>query len=381
MITTRPSQRITRRAWQHRRCGWFVGVALTLLGCVGDKGVAPSLRDPSQSLNWITASPLNVIMAVGDTLSVSIAGYAADGSPVTGFDSVQYKLNNIVDTLRVSLSPTGVVTGRAASGSSTVLLNVYAFKDDAAAVDQVVILVTDTKFSGATLSIHPTGSDSARLAIGSTKTITPIVMNPSTNTRVANTRFRLSTSPEESKIVGCYVPSIPSSSAPFQFVSAALVRNGCAASFGLNQIKGMARGTAWIHADALVYGTMLHDSVQYTITNIFEAFSGVRQNNLEIFCSACTAVIAPGGTVTFQNSLSAGLGTSVTFTFEDPSVALAASSPSSVGGSSGNVTALNAGQSSTRRFVTPGTYPWTETVTGAPPPFANGTYQGQVVVQ
>jgi hypothetical protein len=157
--------------------------------------------------------------------------------------------------------------------------------------------------------------------------------------------------------------------------------NACGTTNGLNSIFGVAPGTAWIHANVLVYGVPLQDSVLYTITNANHIYVGVQNNNLAITCQYCNAVITPGGIITFENNFRAGLGISVSFTFDNPAAATAATPASVTGGSSGNVTTLTSGQSSDRAFPTPGTYTWTETVSGATPPFVNGTYQGIVVVQ
>lgn len=359
----------------------FAGVLL-MAACVGDKASAPSLHDPSEMLNSVAATPQNVIMAVGDTFSVQLSAATLNGSAVASLDSVKYVLNNIVDTIRVRVSPAGLVTARASSGSSPVLLNIFAFKDGAAALDQIVIQVTDLSFTGASLSIHPTNpSDSTRLAIGNAKTITPVIKNLTTNQSVPGPRLRLSSSGEDARKIGCYNRSISSNTAAFSITSAQLLLNQCAATFGLNQIRAIATGTVWVRAVAMVYGVVLQDSVQYTLTNAFQVYSGVSNNNLQIICGGCYALIAPGGKVTFQNGFRAGLGVTVTFAFENPTAAMAATPPSSVGGQSGNVTTLTAGQSSDRMFLTPGTYKWTETVSGATPPFTNGTYEGQVVVQ
>jgi len=311
------------RRMKRRGEGWLVALMLTfsvglMSACVGDKGVAPDPRAPGATLGSIVASPVNVIMAVGDSFPATFTARALDGTPVTSFDSVRYLINNIVDTLRIRVSPSGMVTARSSSVSSPVLLTIFAYKDGAGAVDQVVIQVTDTKFGGATLSIHPTGSDSARLALGNVKTIRPIVKNLVTSQSVSNPRFRLSTDSIGKKSAGCYGLILPFSTSPFQLTSAQLALKGCAGGLGLNQLRAFATGTPWIHADALVYGVMLHDSVQYTLTNTFQGYAGAGNNNLEILCTLCTSIIAPYGQVNFRNSFTASLGISVTFAFDTP---------------------------------------------------------------
>jgi len=344
------------------------------IGCAGDKGVAPSLRDPSAVLGSIVASPANVVMAVGDSFAVAFAAQSVSGNAITQFDSVQYVLDNIVDTIRVSVSPTGVVTARAVSGGSPVLLDVFAYKDGVGAVDQVVIQVTQTAIAGATLSIQPGPSDSTKIQLGDGKVIRPVIQNPGTGASVSGPRFRLTTTPEDAKKLGCYRLSLLSVPESFS----ALRLNGCAVTFRLNQIRAAGLGTAWVHADALIYGTMLHDSVQYTVTNPYQFYIYISNVNLNVTCTT-SATIAPGGVVTFSNNIQAGLGMSLAFTFDNPAAATDAGS--STGGSSGNITPLVGGESSSRRFMTPGTYPWHAAVSGATPPFTNVTCDGAVIVQ
>lgn len=365
------------RTWAFASVSVLLSVAMGV-GCVGDKGVAPSTRDPSTALGGIVASPLNVVMAVGDSFPVAITAQSVSGDPITQFDSVRYVLNSIVDTIRVGVSPTGVVTARAVSGGSPVLLNVFAYKDGVGAVDQVVIQVTQTAIAGATLSIQPDPSDSTKIQLGDGKVIPPVIQNPGTGARVSGPRFRFTTTPEDAKKLGCYRLNIPSVSQAFSTASSALRLNGCAATFGLNQIRALSLGTAWVHADALIYGTMLHDSVQYTVTNPYQFYISVTNVNLNVTC-VTSGTIAPGGTVTFTNNIQAGLGMSLAYTFDNPAAATDAGS--STGGSSGNITPLAGGESSSRMFMTPGTYTWHAAVSGATPPFTNTTCDGTVIVQ
>jgi len=358
------------------------GGTLSVTGCADNSPTVPSPRAPSATLGLITASPMNAILAVGDSFAVSVAGHAVDGSPLTGFDSVRYVLNSIVDTLRVRVSPTGMITGRASSESNPVFLNVFAYKDGVGAFDQVVIQVTPTALSGVTLSIQPVPPDTARLTIGKTKQILPIISDGAGHS-VANPQLRLFTNADDAKRVSCYGSYFPNSSAPLTVTSAQLQlqMNGCTSASYPNYIQAMAPGTAWIHAKALVYGTMLEDSVLYMLTNVTQTFIGVQNHNLNVTCFACNVTVAPGGRVYFYNALSSGLGMGMAVTFDDPSAALADNPPATIGGSAGNVTAVLPGQYSTRIFSTPGTYGFTLVLSNAPPPFTNGTYRGQLVVQ
>jgi hypothetical protein len=359
----------------------IVAAALVVVGCQGEQAAAPAVTSPATTLGAIVASPVNVIMAVGDTFTVHVQGTAVDGTPLAAFDSVVYSLNSIVDTARITVSPTGTITARAASTGAPVFVNVFAFKGGAAAADQVVIQVTPTSFSGATLSIQPSPFDSTRVALGADKSITPVIQNADGSLSVPNPQLRLSSSVADTKKIGCYLPNLPSNTQAFTYLTTVFQLTGCAGSFGLNQFRSIATGTAWVHARALVYGTMLEDSVQYTITNSFMVFAGAWNNNLEMVCGECYATIAPGGTIVFQNGFASGLGLTATFTLDNPAAATAANPPATAGDTAGNVTTLQPFEQSPRVFLTPGTYHWTEHVNGAVPPFVDTTFTGTIVVQ
>src|SRR5262249_32537058 len=153
----------------------LLGCVACVVGCSSEnKVVAPLARPASETLGALHVSPLNVVMAVMDTLSIHATGQSLTGTPVD-LDSVEYVLPNPSDSLRVHISPTGVVTGVVTSGnSSPVLLQVIGFKDGLARAEQSIIQVTAASFPGATLSIQPVPPDSTRLALGNTKKIVPV---------------------------------------------------------------------------------------------------------------------------------------------------------------------------------------------------------------
>jgi hypothetical protein len=368
----------------------YAGVAVAiwfLVGCVGDKGVAPALRPAASTLGSITVTPRNAVMAVGDTLSITFMAATLDGASVTAFDSVKYLFQTISDTLRVRVSNTGLVTAVAASQpNSPVLVNVLVFKDGVAAADQAAIQITLTRIAGATLSIQPVPPDSAVLAWGNSKTLTPRIGNATTGQYVNGPSIRFEYSPQDSSALECYVPNI---SAPSTLAQTQLTLPLCGGKvfngfLGMNQIHALRKGTAWVFANVNVYGVPLRDSVLFRLTNPLTALVYVGTNGLQAGGSAyfSDVVIAPGGTVQFYNNFPAALGLSVAYTIDHPEAALAATPPSQYGGQSGNVTSLTSTQnSSSRIFVTPGVYTVTATVSGGVPPFTGATTTGTITVQ
>lgn len=364
------------------------GTSIVLSGCVGEKGVAPSLRQTTTTLGTVLVSPTNAVMAIGDTMTLDLTGRSVAGNAIAGFDSVEYILQNVTDSLRVRISPVGLVTALSTSGTNNpVLVEVIGFKDGVASADQAVIQVVTTSFSGATLSIHPIPPDSAKLEYNDYKTIVPVIQN-SSGQSVANPTLRFDLGPGDSSKLGCYVPTFVATATltPAQLSHSACQRIGGGPLYGqvsLNQIYATATlGTAWIHANVRVFGSTLHDSVQYTMTNDYTG--AVIVAPVYLLGSVPTrnaVVIAPGGTVTFYNQFPAVINAQVSWTLNDSTAATVAMPASTFGGTSGNITAITSSQTATRRFLNPGVYTWTSVVSGGIPPYTGQIGSGQIIVQ
>lgn len=369
---------MSNNQWKRHAAKLAWSLAIGLVACTGDKGVAPSLQSPSVTLGTARVAPANAIMAVGQTLQLTVTGQALTGEPITEFDSVQYLLSNPADTVSVRFSPDGQLTAISPSGQGQpVIVNVVPFKNGVVKGDQAIVQVTATAIPGATLSIHPIPPDSAKLANGEYKTIIPLIQNPATGETVDNPVIRLRVNAADINQLGFYAPAF--STATISYYQ--LYQYDCQVCVGLDQITAVGNsGTAWLYADVNVYGTMLHDSVQYTLTNSYIANLYITDYVLTILSNP-RVVIAPGGTVTFNNYINGKYGTVVSYAFDNPSAALTADPPSDLGGASGNVSGLMYGESSVRIFRTPGTYTWTATVSGSGPPFAGLTATGVIVVQ
>ena len=361
--------------------GALLGMAAA---CSSDTGVAPAVRSPATTLAAVTVSPLNAIMAVGDTLTLTMHGTSLTQAAIADYDSVTYSLQNTVDSLRVRLSATGVLIADDVSPqNSPVLVNVIAFKDGIAAADQAVVQIVPTRFSGATLSIQVVAPDSAKLQWNDSKIIIPVIQN-STGDSVYSPTLRFEYGPGDSTVMQCYVPSIqtPATLTPTQLGISHCPGTGFYGSPGLDQIIAARRGTAWVHANVTVFGVPLRDSVQYTLTNAMTGTVVLQPLNLALrFQQGQTVPIAPGGTVTFQNGFGPDFGASIQFVFDNPSAATAPAHLPSAGGTTGNITPLGSYQSTQRRFLTPGVYTWTATVIGGIPPYAGATTHGTVTVK
>lgn len=385
------------RIREYTRMNWFTnahrraaGVVLPLFvglmaGCMGDNGGAPNVRPITTTLGTIHVSPINAVMAVGDTMSLVVTGQTISGAALTDFDSVQYNFQLPTDTVRLRISSTGLVTARNVSTpNSPVLVNVIAYKDGVATADQALIQVVTTAFPNATLSIQPIPPDSAKQTIQSSKRIIPVIKNVAGQS-VSSPVIRYEYGPGDSVRMGCYVPSYQATAT---LSANQLKLTPCGSLFltkssGTNTILPFQTGTAWVHANIRVFGVTLRDSVLYTLTNPYTGSVKIGANDLGISDkSTYRAVIAPGGTITFSNSIASALGASVSWTFDNPAAATAASSIPTYGGSTGNIPPITTTQgSTTRRFMTAGTYNWTATISGGIPPFTGQTITGTITVE
>lgn len=352
-----------------------VGLALLLAACVGDKGVAPSTRSPSGTLGTVIVTPLNAIMAVGDTVRLTVAGQSILDQPMSDFDSVTFSLGSLVDTLRVHLAPDGLVTALSPSGAgSPVQINVVAFRAGVAKADQALIQITSTAIAGLTLSIHPVPPDSTKLAQGAFKQVTPIVWNPVTNESVDGPVLRLEQTVGEAKLV-CQLPYVQVVDYTIEQLGGNVCRGGA------NYIQASSSlGMTWVKAQVLAYGTLLRDSVQYTLTYPYLSFIVVGSSGtLTIMPTRrLNAVIAPGGTVIFASYIPQATGATMNFTFSDSTVALS----SGDGTGAGNIYGLEgSGGQANRIFQQTGTYTWTATVIGGIAPFTGQSISGKIIVQ
>lgn len=350
------------------------------MACVGGAPSVPGLRAPGTTLGAVSISPQNAILSVGGTFPIVLTGQAVTGAPITNVDSVQYVLASVADTQRVRIAANGMVTGLASSGVTPVRIRGFAFKDNVGNGDELIVQVTPTAITGATLSIQPVVPDTAKIARGAAKTIVPVVRNAATGQSVSSVNMRLTVRPVDAARMAGYTPSLQTpglDGVSVQF-------NNAISGSSLNRIAAIAgEGTAWVYAEANVYGTLLRDSVQYILlypatgTIDMRIFGGTGLQAMPTSTTPMHGYYQVGATITFSTSINE-LPVPISYTFDNPAGATAAVPPAPVGGTSGNVVGLLNGQSSARRFLTPGTYTWTGTVGGNIAPFSGQTATGQI---
>jgi len=252
------------------------------------------------------------------------------------------------------------------------------------AYDAAMIQVTDAVLPGAVLSIQPTPPDSARWQAGMDKHISPLVFNPTTLDSVQGVAIRLEFRSGDSAAVRCQ--TFPTSSYPRTLSFEALTKTNCTHGTNdyyndLSYFVGLRPDTIWIHANAVVYGTLLRDSLQFIITNPAQGLvyfypGGMSVGRQERYLNPA---IVPGGTVTFNNFYDPSYGTSFNITFDNP--AAAHPTPDGSDTTSGNIVGLKASQAATRQFMTSGTYGYSFTITDGVAPFKGITGRGTITVQ
>jgi hypothetical protein len=329
---------------------------------------------PSDAVGAIAASPGVAIIAVGESQQLHVDAVSLTGEPIA-LDSVVYRINTVSDTARIKLDPNGLVTALAPS-TGTMYVNVFGYKHGAVKADQVVLQTTAAEIPNLQLSIQPLAGDSARLAAGTSKTIAARIRNTAGDS-IVRPVIRYTVHTGDSTRVAVYIPQLASPAGQL------LVSHPTILSAGVNQIRPLVgEGSAWIYATVNAFGTELKDSVLYTFTypiTQYVSFTTVG-NGVVSSHKGQVVTLERNATVTFSNDTYGLDGFALTITFDDPAGATAASPPSTTGGTSGNITALSSGQSSDRRFATPGTYKWTVHADGLAP-FTGQTFSGTLVIK
>lgn len=348
--------------------------------CAPDSVNAPLVTAPSATLGSIKVSPGAAVLAVGQTQQLTVKALSLTGTPITTLDSVRYLYKTLSDTSRVQISANGVATALSVT-TQDVFVTVLAYQGAAIRADHLLLKVTASAVPGLQLVLQP---NTTTLAQGTVGTITPTLLNPTTSATVTSPVIRYSVGAQDQQRMGVYAPVLFITTAtgfvtirpsPYVFPASTLTQNQVLALTG--------EGTAWVYADLTAYGTAMHDSVLYTFTYPKSATISTVKSNLAVTSTYASQslVVAPGATVTFNNGSAATDPLTIAYTFDNPSAATAATPPSSVGGSTGNISALIGGQSSARTFATAGTYHWTATASGGPAPWAGQVITGTIVVK
>ena len=126
------------------------GAVLSVSACGGDTS-APSLR---KDVLWdVSAVPLAVSLAVGDTFTVGAQPLDYDGNVMTDDVSVSYKSS---DTTRVAVDHMGVVTALKSTAGQGVTITLGVRAGAVTKSTQVIFGVTETPVDVDSMSLEPT---------------------------------------------------------------------------------------------------------------------------------------------------------------------------------------------------------------------------------
>ena len=351
-----------------------------LIGCLGDRGVAPRLESAELTLGSLMASPAAVILSVDGTKQLSATGYSLTGEPITSLDSTVYQLDVATDTLYVRLDRDGKITALTPT-VGRVNVNVFGYYNNVIKGDRILVQITETSISGLTLSIHPPAGDSTSLRAGAQRELVPVLTNPSTGESVSDPAMRYRVRPEDASTVAVYQPRLYAPATTDFLVQALGVP-----SLQERWIAAKNGGpSAWIYGEVDAYGTLLRDSVLFSFhNNNYVRLAASIQNAAAVVLfggwrvNHRTLVVAPGATVELTAFVDAR---HVSFTFVGPSVPAAGNPPTVPGGAAGDVTSITTGQIARRRLMVPGLYTWTMTVLDGALPWKGQTATGKILVK
>lgn len=365
-----------------------LATVLAMTGCMGAREVLLNKVAPEHAIGPVIAGPRNTLLTVGGTVQLTMSAVSLTGAPVTTFDSVVYRLGNVGDSASIRVSSTGLVTGVAPIGNA-LPVNVLVYLNGTCNGDQLLITVTAGAVPGLTLSIQPPVGDSAKQSIGLAKTIIPVLRNPTTGQSLTGVQLQYAVQSQDQDRLGVFTGAISLNSA----AGAASVHLPKSPSAARNQILPyVGEGSVWVYAALNAYGTLLQDSVQYSFTYPYTGTVAISKSSLAVLIAINGGIglavpslpaftLAPAGIVTFTNNAPLNDPLTVAYIFDNPAAATAPSLASTVGGASGNVSALAAQTSSRRQFLTAGTYRWTMTTSGGTAPWSGQTATGTIIVK
>lgn len=242
-------------------------------GCGGDSATAPS----SRAFFGVAMAPKGVSIALGATQQLIVTPRDTLGQPLVGLPAPVFVSS---DSTKVSVSSSGVATGRAV-GSSTIIARVQS--DNLTYADTSTITVTSTAKTLATFAVSPR---TATVPAGSGQTLT-FVANDPTGTRILGL------------------------GAPF-YTSLAPTR----ATVRGSRVTGVSPGEARIAATITVNGVTMVDTIGITVTNPLTATVFMLSNQAGSVFLPPIVTIAPGGRVMWSNN--SGITHDVKFTGTAP---------------------------------------------------------------
>lgn len=320
----------------------IIACAMSLLGCADPSGPLPPNLPPSKVFTAISLNVDAVIVAVGDSLDLFPTAFSITGDtlPIEG-NALEW---GVSDGSILTVDQNGRVHMIKESGGDIVTSWVRWTSNGATRSDSAYILVTQTREPVARLQIRPQG-DSVRIS-GDCCGVS-IIAKSATGDSLGIIRAPLVGDPalKLSELLILYW-------GPW------------GVSIGLSQytVAGDRLGPFWLRTEALVYGTLLSDSIQmiglYPPKSTVEFKTDPISTEITSVSDGHTRFIQPCGTIQFWNRTSDTLE----IVFDDPTKV----SGCNPGDPTGDIPSL-ARNAMIERKVPSGTVGWSARIKGSPP--------------
>jgi hypothetical protein len=311
-------------------------LALAFSACVDLPDSPTTYASVHEIVNKITVSPDAVLMAVGDSIPMTVTAQNVLGEALP-MDSTPVVWSS-ADTMRVAVDGKGMLHAlHADSGNDLAYVIASWTHSGVTRYDTVAVSVSQTRQPIAGIRIALT--DSARVAIN-TGVWMSVVAVDATGTTIGMPHIPLVVS-----------NAMPSSSAIIFYLG----QLGALIGGGTNEVLNQsAIGDFWLYARGTVYGVPMQDSLK--LTGLYPAARTIPfvqdsasltitsvYSNQEVFVQPC-------GTISFANQTT----TPLDVVFDDPSHATGCAA----GDPTGDIIGLAAGVTLSRKFRDPGTITW-----------------------
>jgi len=357
------------------------GAAL-LASCHFEQAAIAPLRSAAQTIGAVAALPPAAIVAVGGSQQLGPGVTSLSGDAITQFDSVTYQLESPGDTAFVTLSSSGLVTGKRPT-VATVKVNVFVTVNGVTKGDQSFIQVTTAPLANVKLSFFIDQTDSTRLAFGEFKTLFNHLVDTVTDNFLGTPAIRLSVKPADQPRLTVYAPTLSFGTSPITVSAVAAPSD--------NQIYANDQsGVVWIYGKTLAYGKLLRDSILFELLYPIRGTISVDAAGLGLSSPYQDQLIrlSSGATVAFTNGTPPADSIAIAFTFDVPGHAtpVPPQFASAFGGDSGNVTPIYGGQTALRRFPVCAACPaetvaWRATAVSGVAPWKGQTLTGSIYIK
>ncbi len=322
-----------------------VSLAIALTSCADPSGPLPPTLKPSQILTSISLNIESAIAAVGDSLDFQVKAVSLSGDtlPITG-NSLEW---GVSDASVMRIDQNGRAHMLKASGGNVVSPWVRWTSNGITRTGAAYIVITQNRDPVTNLEIRPKG-DSVRTALPETGICcgVSIIARNATGDSLGLIRAPL-LGDQEGLTISYFGPA------------------GVTLGLGQYLVGTRKVGPFWLYTEALVYGTMLRDSIQmmglYPLNAAVTIKADPTTAEISSVSNGYSKVIQPCGSILFINQLIQP----VEIIFDDTSKV----SGCVPGDAKGNIASFTRG--SVERKISSGTVRWTARVVGSSPSAAS----------